>query len=77
MAAIYKCTRITNLGLNPDLPGYYLVKTDYINPTIPSPPVQFVTVSIATADVVNDEETKGIIDAQLALLGGDTIDWTL
>lgn len=77
MAAVYKCTKLTVLGRDPAVGGNYLLKCDFINPTLPDPPLQFVTISMEESELTSADEQKTQIDAALALVGANTMDWTL
>ncbi len=77
MAAVYKCTKITNKGVSLLVTDAYTIRVDFVNPTT-SPPtpgaVQLEMPATAMAEVTDFCEA---VDTALELVGSNTMNWTI
>lgn len=77
MAAVLKCTKMYTGPRDLIVTGFTPLTAEYHDPTTPSPPTQSVTVQIDNNDFNDPEVLKSAIDAQLALLGANTMNWAI
>lgn len=77
MAAIYKCTKLSNTGRSILVSNAYDIKVDYVDPTV-VPPLDGVVICQIDVDRAGDPTTlEADIDTTFTGLSLDTIDWTL
>jgi len=77
MAAVLKCTKVTNTGDSLFVSGSYWFKVDFTNPTTSPPTPGSVSFNIGYADAEDPSQVQAETDAALALVGGNTMNWTL
>jgi len=77
MAAVYKCTKLTNLGKDLLVTGEYTIRADFYDPTIPSPPLRNVSAQVPGEEITDHIAIQEALDAVLSLLGTDTINWAI
>jgi len=76
MALTLKVTKFINKGPSPISPLDYLFQVEYHNFTIPNPPTQSVSFSIARTDADEGSALQDAVDTALGSLGTDEVDWT-
>jgi len=77
MAAVYKCTKITNTGDSLFSSGRFWFRVDYTNPTTSPPTPGSVSFEIGYADAEDPAVIQSTTDDALTLLGSNTMNWTI
>jgi hypothetical protein len=77
MAAVLKCTKITNLGESLLVTNAYSVSVEYVNPGTTPPTPGSVRLEIDKNDMEVPADMQTVIDDALLLVGSNTMNWSI
>jgi len=77
MAAVLKCTKITNLGPSLVVTDAYTVKVDFTNPGTVPPTPGSVTLEIPTLLMESPDDMQVEIDNKLLVVGSNSMNWSI
>jgi hypothetical protein len=77
MAAVLKCTKITNLGESLLVTDAYSINCEYVNPGTTPPTPGSVRLEVNKADTEVAADLQAAIDTALELIGSNTMNWSI